>query len=244
VGANTSDKSSGRSRRLGHPALLFLFLHADQLADKVVVGLAAVPLMKDLGLTPEQFGDIGSAFFFLFAISAILVGLITNRRSGQAHSPGSWRSSGRSCSSDAGTVSLETLIACRIVWAQAKAGRPCRHPRVYKWFPDRSGLPTAIIAQGSAFGVIIAVPVLNRIIENYSWHWRSARWHRRIGMVGPLAHFGREGTLVDAPDQRQRQQRAHPYRYLLTCPASSPPARGLCGYGAWRSASRGSPRIS
>jgi hypothetical protein len=44
----------------GMTALLFLFMLIN-FADKVVVGLAAVPLTRDLGLTPEQFGDIGSA---------------------------------------------------------------------------------------------------------------------------------------------------------------------------------------
>ena len=41
----------------GMTALLFLFMLIN-FADKVVVGLAAVPLTRDLGLTPEQFGDI------------------------------------------------------------------------------------------------------------------------------------------------------------------------------------------
>src|SRR5882672_6099852 len=62
----------------GMTALLFLFMLIN-FADKVVVGLAAQPIMKDLGLTPEQFGLIGSSFFFLFAVSAVVVGFITNR---------------------------------------------------------------------------------------------------------------------------------------------------------------------
>ena len=48
-------------------------------ADKVVVGLAAKPIMEELKLTPEQFGFLGSSFFFLFAISAVVVGFISNR---------------------------------------------------------------------------------------------------------------------------------------------------------------------
>lgn len=205
----------------GITALLFLFMLIN-FADKVVVGLAAVPLMKDLGLTPEQFGDIGSAFFFLFAISAILVGLITNRVQAK-----------RTLLVMAiiwslvqfpmlGTVSLETLIACRIILGagEGPAGPVATHA-VYKWFPDLvRGLPTAIIAQGSAFGVIIAVPLLNRVIENYSWHWAFGA----LGIAG-LAWsvlwlvFGREGTLVDAPVSESGGNERIPYRYLLTCPS-------------------------
>src|SRR6476619_7116023 len=62
----------------GMTALLFLFMLIN-FADKVVVGLAAQPIMKDLNLDPKQFGLIGSSFFFLFAISAIDVGFLSNR---------------------------------------------------------------------------------------------------------------------------------------------------------------------
>jgi ACS family D-galactonate transporter-like MFS transporter len=51
-------------------ALLFLFMVVN-FADKVVVGLAAVPIMQELGLTPQQFGLLGSAFFLLFSLSAV-----------------------------------------------------------------------------------------------------------------------------------------------------------------------------
>ena len=54
----------------GITALLFLFMLIN-FADKVVVGLAAQPIMADLQINPERFGLIGSSFFFLFAISAV-----------------------------------------------------------------------------------------------------------------------------------------------------------------------------
>ena len=58
--------------------LLFLFMVIN-FADKAVVGLAAVPIMQELRLTPKQFGLIGSSFFLLFALSAIVTGFIVNR---------------------------------------------------------------------------------------------------------------------------------------------------------------------
>ena len=48
-------------------------------ADKIVVGLAGVPIMTDLKLQPEQFGLLGSSFFFLYSLAAIVVGFIVNR---------------------------------------------------------------------------------------------------------------------------------------------------------------------
>jgi len=91
---------------------------------------------------------------------------------------------------------------------------------VYKWFPDSlRGLPTAIIAQGSAFGVIVAVPLLNLIIDRYSWHWAfGALGIAGLGWAILWLIFGREGTLVDVPVSDTGASERIPYRYLLTCP--------------------------
>lgn len=204
-------------------ALLFFFMLIN-FADKVVVGLAAQPIIADLKLSPEQFGLIGSSFFFLFAISAVVVGFITNRVQTRwtlfvmaiiwsvAQFP------------MLGMVSLEVLIACRIVLGagEGPAGPTATHA-IYKWFPDSlRGMPTAIIAQGSALGVIVAVPALNYIIVHYSWHWAFGA----LGIVGLLwaiawLFLGREGTLVDPPvsDSGHGGAERIPYRYLLTCPS-------------------------
>jgi hypothetical protein len=42
--------------------------------DKIVLGFVAVPMMDELRLTPKQFGDIGSGFFWLFAVGGVLAG--------------------------------------------------------------------------------------------------------------------------------------------------------------------------
>jgi MFS transporter, ACS family, D-galactonate transporter len=203
-------------------ALLFFFMLIN-FADKVVVGLAAQPIMKELGLDPKQFGLIGSSFFFLFAVSAVVVGFVSNRVQTR-----------RTLLVMAivwslvqfpmlGTVSLEILIACRIVLGAGEGpAAPVATHAIYKWFPDSlRGMPTAIIAQGSALGVIVAVPALNWVIVHYSWHWAFGV----LGIVG-LAWavlwliFGREGTLVDPPVSGTAGGGEHvPYRYLLTCPS-------------------------
>src|SRR5664279_312801 len=58
--------------------LLFLFMVVN-FADKAVLGLAGVPIMTELKLDREVFGQIGSAFFLLFSISAIIFGFVVNR---------------------------------------------------------------------------------------------------------------------------------------------------------------------
>jgi MFS transporter, ACS family, D-galactonate transporter len=58
--------------------LLFLFMMLN-FSDKAIVGLAGVPIMQEMGLTPSQFGLVGSSFFFLFSLSAIAGGFVANR---------------------------------------------------------------------------------------------------------------------------------------------------------------------
>ncbi|HXI07031.1 MAG: MFS transporter [Bradyrhizobium sp.] len=197
--------------------LLFLFMVVN-FADKIVVNLAGVPIRTDLQLDPEQFGFLGSSFFFLFSISAIVVGFIVNRIATRwvllvmaiiwslAQFP------------MVGTVSFTTLVICRIILGagEGPAFSVAAHA-VYKWFPDeRRTLPTAILSQGSAFGVILAVPALNWLIVNYSWHHAFGA----LGVVGLLwvaAWFalGKEGPLVSGTAQVADEPRI-PYLQLLT----------------------------
>src|SRR5215471_18354812 len=132
--------------------LLFLFMLVN-FADKIVVGLAAVPIMTELKLEPKEFGLLGSSFFFLFSISAIVVGFIVNRIATRwvllvlaliwalAQFP------------MVGTVGLVTLMICRIILGagEGPAFSVAVHA-IYKWFPDeKRAMPTAILSQGSAF---------------------------------------------------------------------------------------------
>src|SRR5205085_5234697 len=88
---------------------------------------------------------------------------------------------------------------------------------IYKWFPDeKRTLPTAILSQGSAFGVILAVPALNWVIVNYSWHHAFGV----LGVVGLMwvtAWFalGKEGPLVSTAAEIADERRI-PYFQLLT----------------------------
>jgi MFS family permease len=197
--------------------LLFLFMLVN-FADKIVVGLAGVPIMTEMKLEPEQFGLLGSSFFFLFSIAAIVVGFIVNRVETRwvllvlaliwalAQFP------------MVGTVSFTTLLVCRIILGagEGPAGSVAAHA-IYKWFPDeKRTLPTAILSQGSAFGVILAVPALNWIIVQHSWHYAFGA----LGIAGLLwvvawLVLGKEGPLVQTAVTAASEPRI-PYSRLLT----------------------------
>src|SRR5580692_2773580 len=197
--------------------LLFLFMVVN-FADKIVVGLAGVPITKELQLQPEEFGTLGSSFFYLFSISAIVVGFIVNRIDTRwvllvlalvwalAQFP------------MLGSISFTTLVICRIILGagEGPAFSVAAHA-IYKWFPDeKRTLPTAILSQGSAFGVIIAVPALNWLIINYSWHHAFGA----LGIVGLMwvvawLFLGKEGPLAQTVAAAAAEPRI-PYFQLLT----------------------------
>jgi MFS family permease len=102
--------------------LLFLFMLVN-FADKIVVGLAGVPIATELKLEPEEFGLLGSSFFFLFSIAAIVVGFIVNRIATRwvllvlalvwalAQFP------------MVGTVGFTTLLVCRVILGAGEGRR-------------------------------------------------------------------------------------------------------------------------
>ena len=48
-------------------------------ADRAVLGFAAVPLMRDLNLTPSQFGLAASAMYWVYPVAGIAGGFLVNR---------------------------------------------------------------------------------------------------------------------------------------------------------------------
>jgi predicted MFS family arabinose efflux permease len=197
--------------------LLFLFMVVN-FADKIVVGLAGVPIMSELRLQPAQFGLLGSSFFFLFSISAIVVGFIVNRVETRwvllvlaliwalAQFP------------MLGSVSFATLLICRVILGagEGPAASVAVHA-VFKWFPDeKRTLPTAVLLQGSAFGVILAVPALNWVVVNHSWHYAFGALGV-VGLLWVLAWFlmGREGPLAEPASVLAAEPKI-PYFRLLT----------------------------
>jgi MFS family permease len=190
-------------------------------ADKAVIGIAAVPLMHDLDFSPRQFGLVGSSFFLLFSISAIVTGFIVNRvqtRWALLVMGLVWALTQFPM---LGTVGLTTLVACRIALGAGEGPAfPVALHSTYKWFPNElRTLPTAIIAQGAGIGIMVALPLLNWIIIKYSWHWAFGA----LGIAGlawsaAWLMLGREGSLTagTAPDATPAPERVSYGRLLLS----------------------------
>ncbi|MCP3726653.1 MFS transporter [Paraburkholderia sp. CNPSo 3272] len=153
-------------------AALFLFM-ALNFADKAVVGLVAVPMMRDMGLSPSQLGIVGSAFFVLFAVSAIGVGWIADRLDP------TWLLAGLALVWAAAQLpmiwpaSFATLVLCRIVLGAGEGpALPLAMHVTYEAFDDRRrSLPTLIVQLGATAGLVLAGPALTYVEQR--WHWRA-----------------------------------------------------------------------
>ncbi|GGF48473.1 MFS transporter [Aliidongia dinghuensis] len=197
--------------------LIFFFMLINY-ADKAVIGLSAVPIMRELGLSNTEFGTLGSAFFLLFSLSGVLVGFLANRIAskplllilalvwGAAQAP------------MAGTVGFTTLLIARIVLGTGEGPAfPLALHAVYKWFDDtRRTVPTSIVACGAAFGAGIIAPGVTAIIVLFGWHAAFATlsvasllWAVAWGL------FGAEGRLDARSGRAGGAAFRRPYARLL-----------------------------
>ncbi|SPB15800.1 MFS transporter [Caballeronia novacaledonica] len=204
--------------------MLFLLI-AINFIDKVVLGLVATPLMKELGLSPAQYGLLAGSFFFLFALTGVAGGFLSNRWPTRwlllamaviwalVQLPIAWSSS------------LVMLIACRVLLGAGEGpAQPIAIHACYKWFPDeRRNLPVSVFQQGGVFGMVvagIAVPWIDSV-----WGWRTnfvvlsvlglawAVLWLAFGKEGPLdAQAARPTAGTTAPAATERIA----YRALLT----------------------------
>lgn len=169
-------------------------------ADKSVLGLAAVPIMEELGLSNSTYGLVSSSFFFLFSVSGLLVGFLSTRISSRvllfvmtvlwavAQLP------------VLVVATVPALMAGRILLdaAEGPAASMSMHA-LYKWFPpERRALPSALQIGGAALGTLIAAPLVTWLIDGFGWRsayavlavvsacWALLWW--RVGRDGPYDH--------------------------------------------------------
>ncbi|MBX5155327.1 MFS transporter [Rhizobium lentis] len=163
--------TAGKWRPFAVLALLFLFQTLN-FFDKLVFGLSAVPMMKELGISPQQFGFIGSSFFLLFSISGVLVGLFVIGRM-----PVKWILVILAAIWSIAqipiyfTSSVTVLIACRILLGLGEGpGLPTALHACHNWFsPEKRSVPSAVVLQGISVGLLAGGPILTYIIVSHGW---------------------------------------------------------------------------
>lgn len=194
--------------------------------DKVVLGMVAVPVMREMGLTPTQFGVIAGSFFWLFSLSAVIVGFIGNRIAARwllLAMAVLWTLIQLPIALASGAA---VLMASRIILGACEGpGYPVSVHALYKWFPhEKRNLPVSLINQGAVIGLLLAglaVPFITR-----QWGWRanffvlaaaSAVWAFGWLCFGAEGKLPTETQLGNSEGTDLRPQRI-PYRRLLADP--------------------------
>ena len=174
----TATTSPGALRIL---ALLALFSIIN-FGDKAVLGLAGPSITQDLDLSNTQFGAISSAFYLLFSLSALLVGLLGGRW------PGTWLLAGMALVWSAAQLPIlvpmagySTLIVTRVLLGAGEGpSLPMANHVAFTWFsPDQRTTAAGVITLGGALGVILGGPLLAAVITFAGWRWA-------FGLLGTL----------------------------------------------------------
>jgi MFS family permease len=179
--------------------------------DKIIIGLVSVPLMKELHLSPSQWGVVGSSFFWFFTFSSIVLGGMADTRNTKKML--TWISLVWLIVQFATPFasSLSLLLLTRMILGAGEGPAPALSTAIMgKWFPKhRHGIGFGAVLLGTTGGSAIASPLLISLIEQYGW--RSAFIARGIlGLIVLVLWmiFGKEGPQeigLSAIHQKEQQ---------------------------------------
>jgi MFS family permease len=189
-------------------------------ADRAVLGLAAVPIMQELGLSHTEFGLIATSFFTLFSLGGVVGGFLANRIATR------WVLAGLALTWSLCqlpmvlSASVAALVVNRIALGFGEGpAYPVALHCAYKWFPnEQRALPTSLIAVGALAGNGIAAPLIVAIIA--AWSWQAAfGFLGAVGLVWCVAWLAiaREGPSTMSHVAHDRTKTHLPYRQLLGC---------------------------
>ncbi len=156
---------------------MLLGLGVINFADKAVLGLAAVPIIKELHLSPAQYGLVSGSLFLLYALSSVLVTGWSDRigtKTVLALLATSW------AIVQVATVfvfSFPALLITRIILGAGEG--PSYGTSVSAatpWLPaDRRAFGLAVVTFGSAIGPALFAPPLTFLIVVVGWRSAFAR---------------------------------------------------------------------
>ncbi|EPF80118.1 MFS transporter [Acinetobacter rudis] len=191
--------------------VLLIIFQMINFADKAVLGLVAESVMSELGMTSTQFGFIGSSFFFLFAISGIIVGFLAEKVQTRwliLIMGISWAVLQFPMLFGGGAMAL--LITRIVLGAAEGPASSISLTHVQGWFePTTRGFPSSLVASGTTIGPVVAAPILAYIIAHPDLGWRWAFgflgivgliWTIVWAMVfkeGPYSHFNQDKNAVE-----------------------------------------------
>ncbi|MCM3726465.1 MFS transporter [Neobacillus cucumis] len=193
-------KKSSVSKRAWVIIFLLFLLTVISNADKAIVGFASVPIMKELGLSPEQWGVVGSVFFLLYSLSAVLGGSLADKIGAKKVIAGMVAVWSIVQFSTIFVSSFSYLLVTRIILGAGEGpSYALAMTAASKYLPkEKLGIGLTMVSVGGPLGVAISAPILMHLIMSYGW--RSA--FITTGVVGFLwilvwLWIAKEKTVTD-----------------------------------------------
>ncbi|MGE7121728.1 MFS transporter [Peribacillus sp. NPDC046944] len=152
--------------------LSLLFLGAViNFADKSIIGLAAVPIMKEFDLSYAEWGLVGSSYYWLYPVTGIF-GAAWADKLGAKKVLGfimlTWTVLQFGVLAIA---ALPLLIIYRILLGAFEGPySPVAYSHADKWFPPKQrGLANSVVVGGGTVGAMIVAPLLVSMISIFGW---------------------------------------------------------------------------
>lgn len=193
--------------------IILIFLVATGMinqVDKIIIGLVSVPVMKELHLSPSQWGIVGSTFFWLFTFSSFILGGLADSKNTKKML--TWISFVWLLVqfSTPFASSLSLLVATRMILGAGEGPAVAISTSLIgKWFPKhRHGIGFGAVLFGATIGPAIASPLLISLISRNGW--RAA--FIAMGITGFIVLilwmiFGKESPQeIGLPKMEQEEQ--------------------------------------
>jgi MFS family permease len=167
---SVDDKATRR-----HAAIVVGLMIASQImnqVDRSVIAVGSADIMRDLGLSAEQYGVLASAFYSFHAVTGIIIGLTLAHRVRPLLLV-TWMIA-------IWTViqlpplflpTFITLLISRVVLGAAESAcMPASVATTHELYPpDRRSLPTSLVWIGAMVGMLVAPPILTVVMTHYGW---------------------------------------------------------------------------
>jgi MFS family permease len=221
------------NRRAWLMTVMLVLFQVIAFADKAVLGLVAQQAIPELGISTVQFGFIGGAFFFLYAIASVFLGIWAGKV------PIKWVLLAMGLSWAILQFPMlfgggaAVLLVTRILLGGAEGpATAISLSSAHSWFrPADRSLPSNLIAIGSTLGPVVAAPPAGLRYRQF----RLAVGLRRLGNLracldDSLVHIGSRWPVWRQASQVI--QNGDPPR------VDGPRIRNSCRYGGFPKRSR------
>ncbi len=168
--AASNPMPQGRRKRWTMIALLFFAVLVNYI-DRGNLSIAAVPLMRDFGVSARSMGTLLSAFFWTYALLQVPAGYIVDRF-GLKWTYGSAFLLWSVASAAVGFANTFTqILLLRLLLGVGEAAvQPASLAFIRRNFPaEQQGLPTAIYLSGMSFGPALGAMLGASLMATFGW---------------------------------------------------------------------------